>query len=179
VTSASNVRGTFAVDADNANTMTDVNTIKATGNISIGQGNTLRLGKFGGILRESFTPSNFTIGSTQDRGTLTAGGAPDQSGEINFIINNTSQKNGSALVECRVADNGAGAVTVIKSGPGAMKFRGHNTYSGGTYILQGRFQLVGTEIGTSNPDGFGTGPVYIRPGGQAYLSGRGECRAHQ
>jgi autotransporter-associated beta strand protein len=54
-----------------------------------------------------------------------------------------------------------------------MKFRGNNTYSGGTYILQGRFQLAGSEIGAANPDGFGTGPIYVMPGGQAYPSGVG------
>jgi fibronectin-binding autotransporter adhesin len=175
VTPASNVRisqGTVQVDANGAGTTTDVNTIKGIG-FGIGTGNTLRLGRYGAIFKSAINTNNETIGSTQDAGTITAGGAPNQSGEINFIVNNTSQSTGSLLVEAAVKDNGSGAVTVIKSGPGSMKFRGHNSYSGGTYVLQGRFQLAGREIGTVNPDGFGIGPVYVRPGGQAYLSSVG------
>ncbi len=71
-------------------------------------------------------------------------------------------------------------MTLIKTGAGATKVDGHNTYSGGTYILQGRLQLSGVEIGSNgttggvaaaNNDGFGTGPVYIFPGAYAYLFG--------
>jgi autotransporter-associated beta strand protein len=54
-----------------------------------------------------------------------------------------------------------------------MKLRGNNTYTGGTYILQGRFQLAGSEIGAANPDGFGTGPIFVMPGAQAFPSGAG------
>jgi autotransporter-associated beta strand protein len=109
----------------------------------------------------------------QNEGTLTAGGAPDSRGEIVFTINAPSQTAGSLNVETRVADNGMGAVSVVKAGPGSMKFRGNNTYSGGTYILQGRFQLAGSEIGSANPDGWGTGPIFVMPGAQAFPSGAG------
>jgi autotransporter-associated beta strand protein len=174
VTAAANVRGSFTTDADNAGTTTDINTVKTTG-FSIGLGNTLRLGQFGGILRSGTSTSDTTIGTSarQDRGTLTAGGAPNQSGEINFIANDTDQVHGSIIVECAIADNGSGAVSLIKSGPGSMKLRGHNSYSGGTYLLQGRCQVAGSEIGTANPTGFGTGPVFVHPGAEAYLSGTG------
>ena len=85
-------------------------------------------------------------------------------------------------------------MSLIKTGPNSMKLGGHNTYSGGTYLIQGRVQLTGTEetgtanptqvadgrgtAGTamtaanlSNPSGFGTGPVYIFPGAQVFPSG--------
>ena len=64
---------------------------------------------------------------------------------------------------------------MIKAASGYIKFRNHNTYSGGTYLLGGRLQLAGNDsvtggtFGTANPDGVGTGPVYIFPG--AYLFG--------
>src|SRR4030095_3363614 len=32
---------------------------------------------------------------------------------------------------------------------------------------------AGDEIGAGNPDGFGTGPIFVMPGGQAYPSGVG------
>jgi len=37
--------------------------------------------------------------------------------------------------------------------------------TGGSYVLQGRVQLAGAEIGTANPGGLGTGNVYVMPGG--------------
>jgi autotransporter-associated beta strand protein len=193
VNAATNLRitnataGNVVVNADGAETTTDLNTINIADNngrnLVIGEGNTLRFGKFGGVFRSgTLSAQNYTIGSAgQNVGTLTAGGAPDQRGEIAFTINNTSQSSGSVLVHAGIADNGtgggAGAVSVIKAGPGSLKLRGHSSYSGGTYILQGRLQVAGNEIGTANPDGLGTGPVVVRPGGQAYLSGVGNASA--
>src|SRR4029453_9467459 len=162
-----------------------INTIQfteaAARSIVIGLNNTLRLGKSGGIFRSDAmtagitwqlgTPSGTT--GVQNEGTLTAGGAPDTPGEIVFTINAPSQTAGSLNVEVKVTDNGTGAVSVVKAGPGSMKFRGNNAYTGGTYILQGRFQLAGSEIGAANPDGWGTGPIYVMPGAQAFPSGAG------
>jgi autotransporter-associated beta strand protein len=191
-TSGSNLRinsassGNVTVADPSAGTTTDINTIQfseaSARSIVIGLNNTLRLGKSGGIFRSDAatpgitwllgTPVTATTG-VQNEGTLTAGGAPDTSGEIVFTINAPSQTAGSLNVEVKVTDNGTGAVSVVKAGPGSMKFRGNNTYTGGTYILQGRFQLAGSEIGAANPDGFGTGPIFVMPGGQAFPSGVG------
>jgi len=182
--------GDVVVDTPGAGTITDLNTVNFSLaralSINIGAGNTLRLGRFGGIFRSDAVTAGITwaIGSSaagangiQNEGTLTAGGAPNTPGEIVFTINAPSQSAGSLNVEVGITDNGSAPVTVVKAGPGSMKFRGHNTYSGGTYILQGRFQLAGSELsgsgGTANPDGWGTGPVYILPGGQAFPSGAG------
>jgi autotransporter-associated beta strand protein len=180
--------GDVTVDTPNAGTTTDINTLQfseaAARSIRIGTNNTLRLGKSGGIFRSDAITAGvvWVIGTSTggangipNDGTLTAGGAPDTSGEIVFTINAPSQTNGGLNVEVKVADNGTGAVSVVKAGPGSMKFRGKNTYSGGTYILQGRFQLAGSELGAANanPDGFGTGPIFVMPGGQAFPSGVG------
>jgi autotransporter-associated beta strand protein len=72
-------------------------------------------------------------------------------------------------------------MTVIKTGSGPLNLSGHNTYSGGTYILEGTIYLAGsdsrqadgTTAGSANPDGFGTGPVYILPGGRWFMTGLG------
>lgn len=176
------------VDTPGAGTVTDINTLMATRTdtsvwgLEIGAGNTLRLGRWGGIFKVDLTSGNWTIGTitnangngVQDEGTLTAGGADDTPGVIVFNVNNASQSTGSLLCEVRIADNGGAPVTVVKAGPGAMKLRGHNTYSGGTHILQGRLQLAGSELDTPNPDGCGTGPIYIYPGSYLFFSGAGQ-----
>jgi autotransporter-associated beta strand protein len=102
---------------------------------------------------------------------LTAGGADNTPGEIVFTVNAPSQTQGSFIIEPRITDNGSGPVTVVKVGPGSMKIDGNNTFSGGLFILQGRLQFAGSEIGGRNPDGGGTGPIYILPGGQLFPSG--------
>ena len=180
--------GDMIVNAPGAGTLTDVNTINLSEtrafSIVIGDGNTLRLGRFGSIFK-SDNANNITwaLGSgttggangVQDQGTLTAGGAPDTAGEIVFYMNNgSSQSQGSLNVEAKVIDNGSGAVTLVKAGPASMKLRGHNTHSGGLILLQGRLQLAGTEIGTGNPDGAGTGPIYVYPGTYIFPSGAGD-----
>lgn len=180
--------GDVTVDAPGMVTLTDVNTINLSEtrafSIIIGDANFLRLGRFGSIFK-SDNANNITwaLGSgttgggngQQDSGTLTAGGAPDTAGEIVFYMNNgTSQSQGSLNVECRVTDNGTGPVTLVKAGPASMKLRGHNTFSGGLYLLQGRLQFAGSEIGTGNPDGGGTGPIYVYPGAYVFPSGAGD-----
>jgi fibronectin-binding autotransporter adhesin len=190
------------VDVDHTpgnGTVTDINTltINAQPNfgINIGSNNTLRLGKFGAIFL-SAVPStaniNYEIGNGttatgsdqganagQNVGTLTAGGAPNTDGELVFMVNSTSQTgNGSIYVETAITDNGSGKVSVIKTGPGPMKLRGHNSFSGNMYILQGRIQMAGAELSNpdsegANPDAFGRGDIYVLPGGQAFPSGAG------
>ncbi len=198
---------------------TNINTIsfnsKSLSTLAIGVGNTLRLGQYGGIFKQDMNNANnahLFIGgdgtvqsgngvqtsllSTQDEGILTAGPATGGPGQIVVTANNSSSESAGTLIfEAKITDNPAGgAVTFIKTGPNSMKLGGHNTYSGGTYLLEGRVQLTGTELtgsanpqqvadgrGTagsamtaanlSNPGGFGTGPVYIFPGAQVFPSG--------
>jgi fibronectin-binding autotransporter adhesin len=184
----SDLQGDILLNTADAGTTHDVNTITFSRGINwglnIGQGNTLRLGRRGALFSQHYSSSP-TWGITssaaaaggagnQDIGTLTAGGAPDTPGEI--IIHLSQAGSGSAnnfVIDCKVTDNGSGPVSIIKAGPGFFKLRGHNTYSGGTYVLQGRIQLSGSEVGTSNPDGIGTGPLYIFPGGYLFFAGTG------
>jgi fibronectin-binding autotransporter adhesin len=185
ITSA--VTGDMVVDDDNANSVTDVNAINwnRTDNLvtlKIGIGNTLRLGRYGSIFKPNTTSGlTWLIGETaagangadQNVGTLTAGGADNTDGEIIINANNTSSSSGTVIIDSQITDNGTGKVTFIKAGVGSMKLRGHNTYSGGTYLLQGRVQMVGGEggVGTGNADACGTGPIYILPGAYLFPSG--------
>ena len=180
--------GDILLNVADAGTTHDVNTLTFSRGfnwaLNIGQGNTLRLGQRGALFSQHHSSSP-TWGLTssaaaaggqgnQDVGNLTAGGAPDTPGEI--IIHLSQAASGSAnnfVIDCKVTDNGSGPVSIIKAGPGFFKLRGHNTYSGGTYVLQGRIQLSGSEVGTSNPDGIGTGPLYIFPGGYLFFAGGG------
>ena len=178
------------IATDNAGTTTDLNAIKWTtssggfDSISIGTGNTLRLGQFGGIIRNGPTTANAVYiggvnstlqsgnGTGQGIGTLTAGGPnPNTPGEIVVVANNPSETSGTTIFESTIADNGTGPVTVVKMGPGSIKVDGHNTFSGGLYLLQGRVQFTGSEIGTANPDGGGTGPIFVLPGAYLFPSG--------
>ena len=190
------------VNTDGANTTTDLNTISlinstASGvTVNIGTGNTLRFGTYGGFFRQDIG-SNATIyiGGTaaggnqsgngsngaQDIGTITAGGPVSGTpGQIVFTVDANSETSGSVVVEPAIVDNGGGGtVTIVKTGAGSMKLDGHNTFSGGLDILQGRLQFAGSEIGTPNPDGGGTGPIRVFPGGQWFPSGAGSAASPQ
>lgn len=182
------------IAADNAGTVNDLNAIRWTtfsggfDSISIGTGNTLRLGKYGGIIRNGPSTGNAVyiggVNSTAQTGsgttgsanigTLTAGGpTTDAPGEIIIVANNASETSGTTIVESKITDNGTGAVTVVKMGPGSIKLDGNNTFSGGLYLLQGRVQFAGSEVGNNNPDGGGTGPIYVLPGAYLFPSGIG------
>ncbi len=190
--SANNTAGTAVLNiaSDNAGTTIDLNAIKWTtsaggfDSMSIGTGNTLRLGQFGGIIRNGASTANAVYiggvnstaqtgnGTAQGIGTLTAGGPnPNTPGEIVIAANNASETSGTTIFESTIADNGTGPVTVVKMGPGSIKLDGHNTFSGGLYLLQGRVQFTGSEIGTQNPDGGGSGPIFILPGAYLFPSG--------
>lgn len=74
-----------------------------------------------------------------------------------------------------IKDNlSGGAVTVVKTGTGTM-FSGStltNTYSGGTYILQGQYQ-GGLDLGSNGPGSFGTGPIYVASNATVYFNNGG------
>lgn len=182
------------IAGDNAGSTVDINAIKWTtfsggfDSISIGAGNTLRLGQYGGIIRNGPSTANAVYiggpnttvqggsGTTGngDIGTLTAGGPnANTPGEIIIVANNASETSGTTILEPTIADNGSGAVTVVKMGPGSIKLDGNNTFSGGLYLLQGRVQFAGSEIGNNNPDGGGSGPIFVLPGAYLFPSGIG------
>ena len=83
-----------------------------------------------------------------------------------FNANQTGTNNSNDLtIGSIIADNGGAAfpVTVVKTGPGSLVLNGANTFSGDTYILQGR-------VRQGNAASFGTGKVYVMPGGHAFLN---------
>ena len=100
--------------------------------VSIGAGQTLRLGALGGLL----TTANAGM-LTLDGGTLTAGGAANTAGEL--VFQNSSAISNTAAI----ADNGSGAVTLAKSGPGLLVLASPCTHTGGTFLNAGTNVLAG------------------------------------
>ena len=87
-------------------------------------GQTLRT-ESGGLL----VSGNFNAVVTN--GTLTAGTGTDAAGEL--IIHQNAAAN-PMVVASVIANNGAGAVGLTKSGAGALRLTGQNTYTGPTFV---------------------------------------------
>ena len=161
--------------ATNINTLTNAGTGAQV--VTIGSGNTLRLGVNGGILENATTNQALTIG-TANVGTLTAGGnAYGTAGEISII----GRSSGTITINSVIANNntstgaanstGGGAVTLTVGSTQSSTTRnitiaGNNTYSGGTY-------LNGSEVQANSTTAFGTGAVNILPGSQVSLNAGG------
>jgi autotransporter-associated beta strand protein len=162
----SNIRidGTSTGNLLQAAGTTDLNTIQTTDTaartITVGTGNILRLGNFGGVWKT--TNGVLTIGAVGNAGTLTAGGAADTAGEIVF---NNSGASGIITVNSVIADNGTGAVSIVKTGTSGLTLNGNNSFSGGTYVLQGT-------VSATNANSFGGAGrnVTVLPGGSVSLS---------
>jgi len=154
--------GTATLSAVGINDLSTIQTTDAAARtIGIGSGNTLRLGAAGGVWNT--TAGLLTIGVTTGAagGTLTAGGATDTAGEI--VFNASSGSDNAITVNSVIANNGSGAVSVVKTGSAWLTLNGANTYSGGTYINQG-------QVNTGNAAALGTGDVTVIPGGLLQLS---------
>jgi autotransporter-associated beta strand protein len=187
----SNTAGDFQLAPDSANTnYYDVNTISFDRNtpswtFQVGSNNVLRVAKAGALFLRVNSAGNTCIigqgtgganGSPLGAGFITAGGpnlnTPGQLIVINDTTGSASAQNWD--LDSQIIDNGSGSVTLVKAGPGFIKLRNHNSYSGGTYILQGRVQLANELAGSGTlPDVLGTGDVYIFPGGNLFFSGTG------
>ena len=141
----SNVRVTSATTGDvaQAATVTTINTLTindATARvITIGAGNTLRLGAMGGIL--STGTNGATIGASGNAGSLTAGGADNTAGEL--VFNNST----AVALNATVTDNGSGQVSFTKSGAGTLTMNGAHSFTGGTFVNAGTLSLTAA----SNP----------------------------
>jgi fibronectin-binding autotransporter adhesin len=156
---------------------TDINTLLYSGTaataqiVDIGASNTLRLGAKGAIMNiTGSVPSanrGFTIGATAGQGTLTAGGETGGAGELFLYNNSFGGTNNSLTINASISDNGSGPVTVNIVGYVALN-NVVNTYSGGTFINQGRIQA-------GNTRSFGTvgSNVTIFPGAEAFLNAGG------
>jgi fibronectin-binding autotransporter adhesin len=141
--------------------------------VNVGADNKLVLGQNGGIYNSSSIASggtyrNLVIGPNVAGGgiltagdginpaTITFGSPPLASGSSGFLtVHSSIQDNGNAPVSVVIA---GAYVSLNGAGPAFGAFP-TNTYSGGTYIVQGRFSQA-------NPYTIGTGPVHIFPGGQ-------------
>lgn len=153
---------------------TDLNTVMVRNNagdnspvnrtLDIAAGETLRLGVTGSIWNQggqvtSGTPS-LLIGTANNVGTLTAGGADNTAGEI--IINNSG--GGEVWIRSSIKDNGAGAVTLIRTGAGnQVVLYGTNTHTGGSIFTQGRTRV-------DNAGALGSGAVTVTAGGQLWIN---------
>ena len=88
----------------------------------------------------------------QDIGIITAGGAPNTPGTLVVTVNSNDESCGAFRIGAVMADNGSGPLTFVKAGQGNIKIDGHNTFTGGSYLLQGRVQMTGTEKWHRQPD---------------------------
>ncbi len=172
---ASNVRITegtgTAANVTLAAATTNINSLNmaATGGtttLAIGTGNTLRLGSSGGVLSGSGASRLDITG-----GTLTAGGnATNVAGSITF----TGSSANTVSVSSVIANNGTGAVSLVKSGTGTLILNSANTFTGGTTINAGTVAISAmgaTGSAGGNLAGFGTGAVTINSGGTAWVHG--------
>src|SRR5205807_135767 len=121
---------------------------------------TMKLGPKGGVYRTANSTGNDTF--TVTGGTLTASGG----GELTFSdatgANGFAATNNNLTIASIVANDGANVVGVNIMGYVVMSAA--NTYTGGTFINQGRIQAA-------NASSFGTGTVTVNPGGEAFLNG--------
>ena len=129
---------------------------------------TLTFGAKGGIYR--LGTSNNTGVFRVVGGNLTVAGGGElnlwtaTNGIANFAATNNSLRIDSAITDFISAPGPPEeTVPVTVNITGYADIRGANTYSGGTFINQGRVQ-------TGSNASFGTGPVTVYPGGQAFVN---------
>lgn len=115
---------------------------------------TLRLGSRGGIMRDSASSGAATVTG----GNITTAGS---GGQITIGCQPFNATANNLTVASAITNDTGGPVSV--NVVGYVVLSGNSTYSGGTYITQGRVQM-------SAEGAFGTGPVYVFPGGHAFLN---------
>jgi len=136
--------------------------------LTMGAGNKLVLGQNGGIFNNTGvagagTYRTLNIGASVAQGGILTAGDGVNPATINFGSAPLPNASGFCTVHASIQDNGSAPVTVVVAGA-YVSFNGAatgpiNTYSGGTYILQGR-------VSQPTERTFGYGPVYIVSGGQ-------------
>ena len=133
------------------------------GYLDIPAGTTLTFGAQGGIIMN--TTKYLRIGNGQAGSAVTAGGAVNTAGELS-IYNLAYYSADAVEFWTTLTDNGGNSHPLTVNTFGSVKVDNANTYSGGTYINEGEFWCNG---GGNTP--FGTGPVFVFPGGRADLGG--------
>jgi len=143
ITDVGNTTGTMTVGAGTTtiNTLTNVTSAAAT--VTIGAGNTLRLGAAGTVLARAGI--NFT------GGTLTAGGADNVNGVIQYGIDAGM----TGTIGSVIANNGTGIVSLVKTGAGTLVLSGANTNTGTTFVQQGTLEVLARSNWT-----IASGPAY-------------------
>ncbi len=142
ITDVGNTTGTVTVGAGTTTINTLTNTASAASTITIGTGNTLRLGAVGTVLAGA--------GMDFTGGTLTAGGADNVNGEIQYSIGA-----GSSTISSVIANNGTGIVSLVKTGAGTLVLSGANTNTGTTFVQQGTLEVLARSNWT-----IASGPAY-------------------
>ena len=132
-----------------------VNSLVLTTDFSISSGATMTLGSGGLILSgNSRWLKNNGAGSTAGTGQLTSGLG---SGEFFIDSSGSASSDNDWRIWTKIVDNGATAVSVVKTGPGYVRLANSNTYTGGTIMNGGA--LVG-----DGGSAFGTGAVQVNSG---------------
>lgn len=166
--------GTVALSSPDGAT-TDVHTLSISsattgattltiGTAGTGSTGILRVGANGGFMTGS-NGGSLVIGNATNNGMITAGGADNMPGQITFIT--AASPGGQAiLVNSKIVNNGTGVVSVVYGGTqttnNIAQVTGANTYTGGTTITGGRLRV-------NNSAAFGTGPVTVLSGAQAWF----------
>jgi fibronectin-binding autotransporter adhesin len=117
---------------------------------------TMKLGNRGGILRTSTSTGVATVAG----GILTANGG----GEITLLDAPFAATGNNLAISSVISNDGLNVVSV--NIVGYLNITGANTYTGGTFINQGRVQA-------GNLAAFGTGPVTVSPGGSIFYNAAG------
>lgn len=159
-----NVNYLFTNDTGNitAATGTTLNTLSASigANRNLNITGQMRLGTKGGIHRQGSSNANSIL--TVAGGTITAeGGGEITLWDATTSAGNFAGTNNNLRVDSVMTNDGTSPVSV--NIVGYLDIRGANTYSGGTFINQGRVQAGNVGV-------FGTGPVTVYQGGQAFLN---------
>lgn len=160
VSSASSGGVAFAAGTTDLRTvsMTDVNNDRT---LEVGSGQTLRLGQEGGF-QITGDAKNLTIGSTPGQGTVTAG---TTAGAEMYLSNFSATS--LLRVNSGIANNAAGAVNVIISGPGTTVLAGNSSYTGTTTIQSGIVEVL-----HDNAFGAGAGNTTLGTGSAINFTGR-------
>jgi autotransporter-associated beta strand protein len=117
---------------------------------------TMKLGNRGGIFRTSTSTGVATVAG----GLLTANGG----GEITLVDAHLTATGNNLLISSVISNDGPNVVSVNILG--YLNITGANTYTGGTFVNQGRIQ-------TGNIGALSTGPVTISPGGSVFYNNAG------
>ena len=117
---------------------------------------TMKLGNRGGIFRTSTSTGVATVAG----GILTANGG----GEITLLDAPFTGTGNNLAISSVISNDGPNVVSV--NIVGYLNITGNNTYTGGTFVNQGRIQ-------TGNLGALSTGPVTVSPGGSIFYNNAG------